>query len=117
MMSGSGRSFAGNYLKAFRLSPEGGHPIVTARSEQRVQDARRFALTAFRRREVICPSCHCVAGNFTCDVGQIRSSFPRIPCPHEGRIAIVTDVGHRMRWTRMAHETNAPAAYDKAAWS
>ena len=26
--------------------------------------------------------------------------YRRHPVPHEGRIAIVTDVGHGMRWTR-----------------
>jgi hypothetical protein len=35
----------------------------------------------------------------------------------EGRIAIVTDVGRGMRWTRKVHETNAPDADDEAVWS
>jgi hypothetical protein len=40
-----------------------------------------------------------------------------VPARIEGRIAIVTDVGHGMRWTQMARETNAPSAYGKAKWS
>ena len=34
--------------------------------------------------------------------------LPRIPRSYEGRFAIVTDVGRGERWTRTAHETNAP---------
>jgi hypothetical protein len=33
-------------------------------------------------------------------VGQIISTNSRHPTPEEGRIMIVTDVGHGMRWTR-----------------
>jgi hypothetical protein len=35
----------------------------------------------------------------------------------EGRIAIVTDVGCRMRWTCELRETNAAHAYGKIVWS
>jgi len=34
-------------------------------------------------------------------VGQINSTTPAIPCPQDGRFAVVTDVGLGMRWTRM----------------
>jgi hypothetical protein len=34
----------------------------------------------------------------------------RILIPSEGRFAIVTNVGIRMRWTRAARETNALSA-------
>jgi hypothetical protein len=37
---------------------------------------------------------------FASPVGQIISTNSRHPVPQEGRIAIVTDVGHGMRWTR-----------------
>jgi hypothetical protein len=37
---------------------------------------------------------------FVSPVGQIISTNSRHPTPPEGRIAIVTDVGVRMRWTR-----------------
>jgi hypothetical protein len=37
---------------------------------------------------------------FASPVGQIISTNSRHPTPPEGRIAIVTDVGVRMRWTR-----------------
>ena len=33
---------------------------------------------------------------------RIRSIFAAVPLPHEGRFAIVTDVGRGMRWTLMA---------------
>src|SRR5579863_8261292 len=36
------------------------------------------------RRELICPSCQLVADIFACDVGQITSTFPRVPCPIRG---------------------------------
>ena len=42
-------------------------------------------------------------------------SLPR--APYEGRFAIVTDVGRGMRWTRMAHQTNAREAYGEVVWS
>jgi hypothetical protein len=37
---------------------------------------------------------------FTSPVGQIISTNSPHPTPQQGRIAIVTDVGHGMRWTR-----------------
>jgi hypothetical protein len=37
---------------------------------------------------------------FPCAVGQITTMLPHVPHPHEGRFAIVTDVGSGMRWTR-----------------
>ena len=102
-----------------RVPPDGNLPDIdaihnrgTARpgkqaSYRPVPPARRVAtrLTAFVRtrmrqqRELICPSCQRVAGTFACDVGQITGNSPRVPCPHEGRFAIVTDAGRGMRWT------------------
>jgi hypothetical protein len=41
----------------------------------------------------------------------------RVPPREEGRIAIVTNVGCGMRWTRLARETSAPVADGEAAWS
>jgi len=43
--------------------------------------------------------------------------MPRHPVPKEGRIAIVTDVGCGMRWTRAARLTNRADADGKAVWS
>ena len=40
-------------------------------------------------------------------------SIPRVPCPQEGRIAIVTDVGCGMRWTRWLRETNTADADER----
>ena len=37
--------------------------------------------------------------------------------PQEGRLAIVTDVGGGMRWTRERRKTSADHAYGKAVWS
>ena len=49
---------------------------------------------------VNCPSCHCAAGVRHCSKPQISTILPAIPPSREGRIAIVTDVGCGMRWTR-----------------
>jgi hypothetical protein len=57
-------------------------------------------LTPFPAHHLICPSCQCAAGLFACDGGQITGTFPRVFCPHEGRFAIVTNVGRKMRWTQ-----------------
>jgi hypothetical protein len=48
-----------------------------------------------------------------------RNSFidSAIPFPLEGRIAIVTDVGHGMRWTRMALLTRVLLADGEVVWS
>src|SRR6266851_681702 len=65
-----------------------------------------------------------------------QTYIPRHPVPEEGRIAIVTDVGHGMRWTRQRRAragsqggfswtcersngelTNGAEAYGKAVWS
>src|SRR5579872_5022027 len=63
------------------------------RSSARHKEPRRprghetISLPAFCRRHLICPSCQSVAGNFACGVGQIRSIFPPVLLPHEGRLA------------------------------
>ena len=49
-----------------------------------VDEAIALHLTRFRAPSLICPWCHCVAGKIACDVGQIRSTFPRILCPPQG---------------------------------
>src|SRR2546423_1553402 len=41
---------------------------------------------------------------------------PRHPVPHEGRIAIVTDVGHGVRWTRLVLLTNGADADGEVVW-
>jgi hypothetical protein len=35
----------------------------------------------------VCPSCQRVACVFACAVGQITSTFPRVPCPSRGAFA------------------------------
>jgi len=40
-------------------------------------------------------------------VGQISARTPAVPCPQEGRFAIVTDVGCGMRWTRQRQVSNS----------
>ena len=42
--------------------------------------------------------------------------LPRIPRSHEGRFAIVTDVGRGKRWTRVAQKTNAREADGEVVW-
>ena len=39
--------------------------------------------------------------------GQISARTPAIPCPQEGRFAIVTDVGCGMQWTRQRQASNS----------
>ena len=63
-------------------------------------------LTWISDRDLICPSCQLVTGAFACDDGQITGISSRVSRPHEGRIAIVTDVGCGMRWTRQSRKTN-----------
>jgi hypothetical protein len=41
----------------------------------------------------------------------------RRPASIEGRIAIVTNVERGMRWTRLAHQTNAFVVDGEAVWS
>ena len=41
----------------------------------------------------------------------------KLPSRNEGRFAIVTNVGYGMRWTRVAHKTNAPLADGEIVWS
>jgi hypothetical protein len=39
--------------------------------------------------------------------GQISARTSAVPCPQEGRFAIVTDVGCGMRWTRRRQASNS----------
>ena len=48
---------------------------------------------------------------------QIRFRSLAIPSHTEGRFAIVTDVGHGMRWTLMARLTNRADADGEVVWS
>ena len=80
--------------------------------------------TDFARRAILacapcanCPSCQCVAVKRACGVGQITSIFSPIPPPQEGRIAIVTDVGSGMRWTRRFTRRVGLSADGKDVWS
>jgi len=43
--------------------------------------------------------------------------FPRPAFLSEGRLAIVTDVGGGMRWTRWCRRTSGVDAYGEDAWS
>src|ERR1700722_6336575 len=54
---------------------------------------------------------------FACDVGQITSILSRIPRPHEGRFAIVTDVGCGMRWTLWRCKTSDAETDGEVVWS
>src|SRR5216684_6398483 len=44
---------------------------------------------------------------------QIRCISKPVPCPQEGRFAVVTDVGHGMRWTRGRQARSAIAGRDE----
>jgi hypothetical protein len=48
---------------------------------------------------------------------QITSTTPAVSFPEEGRIAIVTDVGSGMRWTRAARLTKRADADGEVVWS
>jgi hypothetical protein len=50
-------------------------------------------------------------------VGQITGTFPGVFRLHEGRFAIVTNVGWKMRWTHWAQTTNARNADGEVVWS
>ena len=60
---------------------------------------------------------------FAFAVGQISANTPAVSCPQEGRFAIVTDVGHGMRWTfwRQARSfvvlDESAEAYGQVVWS
>ena len=43
--------------------------------------------------------------------------LPHIPIPQEGRLAIVTDVGSGMRWTRGLRLTGVAGADGEIVWS
>jgi hypothetical protein len=58
--------------------------------------------------------------HFSSSPAQITSKSFAIPCPQEGRIMIVTDVGCGMRWTRQRRarasvQTNGASAFAKAS--
>jgi hypothetical protein len=66
---------------------------------------------------LICPSCHCAAGLFACDVGQITSRFPRIPRFSRGAFR-----DRHERWAReamdaLARQTNALEVDGEVVWS
>jgi hypothetical protein len=55
-----------------------------------------------KRINLICPVQSCLQKYSSSRLTQIKSISPSIPSHTEGRIAIVTDVGRGMRWTRAA---------------
>ncbi len=50
--------------------------------------------------KVICPVQSRLQKDFGFHLGQITGLSLAIPCPSEGRFAIVTDVGRGERWTQ-----------------
>ncbi len=69
--------------------------VLTA--PHRVRDTK-FRLTLHQdAHDVICPSCQSAAGDFACDVGQIKSNFPRVPLPSRGAFR-----DRHRRWARDA---------------
>jgi hypothetical protein len=48
---------------------------------------------------------------------QITSTYRAIPAHTEGRFAIVTDVGHGMRWTRQVKRRMTLRADGEVVWS
>ena len=69
-----------------------------------------------------CPSCQSVATRRVLPLPPNHPHNPRIPFPQEGRLAIVTDVGSGMRWTRkrcaqFVARTNDAFADGEIVWS
>jgi hypothetical protein len=54
---------------------------------------------------------------FAFPVGQIKFTTRHVPPRSEGRIAIVTDVGRGMRWTRQRRKTSGADADGEVVWS
>jgi hypothetical protein len=82
-------------------------------SENRLRVTAIFG-SRFKRVEPFHPACH---KNSACAVGQISGLSLRILLLQEGRIAIVTDVGGRMRWTCWRAPTKRANADGKGVWS
>jgi hypothetical protein len=57
-----------------------------------------YCMHAMHKLPVV-PVCR---GLWPCLVGQITTMLSPVSCPQEGRLAIVTDVGHGMRWPDIA---------------
>jgi hypothetical protein len=57
-----------------------------------------YCMRTMRKLPVV-PVCRSV---WPCPVGQITTMLSPVSCPQEGRLAIVTDVGHGMRWPHIA---------------
>jgi hypothetical protein len=89
------RSPGANLMLASILS-QGSRPGMTNDA------AIALHLTRFWAPHLICPSCQSVAALPACRPHPKHFTFAAIPCPQEGRIAIVTDVGRGMRWTLSA---------------
>jgi hypothetical protein len=87
--------------------------LLAKGSENRPRGAAIFR-SRFKQVKPVHPSAR---KNFACAVGQISGTRLRVLLLQEGRIAIVTDVGSRMRWTRELRKTNAACAYGKDVWS
>src|ERR1700744_4820487 len=87
-----------------------------------IREGEKVSLCSMRN---ILPGGHCVDSPvqpfpqkyFVSSPGRNTFKPHAIPPSQEGRIAIVTDVGCGMRWTRRCHETNETAADGEAVWS
>src|SRR3954451_9830987 len=77
--------------------------------------ARRAEFVEADQADLGCPVPFAKTFRFRSDPNQ--NYKPRHPVPPEGRIAIVTDVGHGMRWTRLVLLTNGADADGEVVWS
>jgi hypothetical protein len=55
--------------------------------------------------------------NFSLSYSTKSAASNGVPHPHEGRFAVVTNVGCGMRWTLMVLLTRAPEADGEVVWS
>jgi hypothetical protein len=80
-----------------RVNPSSGGAFRNDNGESaRNQRRAHCACTSFAD----CPSCQSAAWRRALPCRANQNDHPRVPHPHEGRFAIVTDVGSGMRWPR-----------------
>jgi hypothetical protein len=65
--------------------------------------------------DATCPAIAAKINRFAFRPNQIHK--PRRPASHEGRFAIVTNVGCGMRWTLEVRQTNAQQADGEVVWA
>jgi hypothetical protein len=108
-------------VDASRLKREPLGPIRPAENRQEAlranigQPARKNLFLEIFQRDLAGPVPFVKIFGFPSAANQRH--FRVVLLPHEGRFAIVTNVGNRMRWTRRCARRALPVAYDEVVWS